>query len=306
MAVIARVIGAGILSVLALGALGGGAAWYFRGDRTRLTVVPPTLVGTAHVTGARLPPPPAHVIVVIEENKSYRNIVGNTSAPYLNSLIPHAAFFTHSYAIAHPSQPNYMALFTGRVNSNGDGCPAVGIPLDTPNLASELRSAGRSFVGYAESEPSQGFRGCFSDDSYGQKHAPWAHFTNVTSAENTPYANFPTYAKLPTVSIVIPNLSDDMHSGSIRRGDAWLRRNIAPLLAWGATHNTLLIITWDESSAAIANHIPTFFVGPMVQPGRYAEVVSHYRVLRTIEDLYHLPHAGLSAKSTPITDIWNR
>lgn len=299
----ARLIGIGIAALFGVSALGGGAAWYFHSDRTRSSVVPQVLASTTQPSSALLPSP-AHVVMVIEENKSYRDIVGNASAPYVNSLIAHAALFTQSYAVAHPSQPNYMALFTGQVNSNGDQCPAVGISPNAPNLASELRSAGRSFGGYSENEPSTGFRGCFSDNSYAQKHAPWAHFPNVTAAENQPYANFPKYTNLPTVSVIIPNLSDDMHSGSIRRGDAWLRRNVAPMIAWSEAHDTLFIITWDESSAAISNHIPTLFIGPMVQPGRYAEIVSHFRVLRTIEDLYHLPHAGLSAHVTPISNIW--
>jgi acid phosphatase len=97
-----------------------------------------------------------------------------------------------------------------------------------------------------------------------------------------------------------------MHSASIARGDAWLRAHVGPIVDWARTHNTLLIITWDESDDAIDNHIPTIFAGSMVRPGRYDEPVTHYRVLRTIEDLYGLPHAGNSAGVPPISDVWLR
>ena len=64
-----------------------------------------------------LPPRPSHVIVVVEENKEYRDIAGNTrSAPYLNELIARGASFTRSYGVTHPSQPNYLALFAGVTN----------------------------------------------------------------------------------------------------------------------------------------------------------------------------------------------
>jgi hypothetical protein len=42
----------------------------------------------------------------------------------------------------------------------------------------------------------------------------------------------------------------------------------------------------------------------MVQTGRYEQRITHYNVLRTIEDLYGLPHAGASADAAPIVPIW--
>src|SRR6266567_3677266 len=56
-----------------------------------------------------------HIVLVIEENHSYNNIVGDpTDAPYINTtVIPDAALMTNSFAIAHPSEPNYFALYAG-------------------------------------------------------------------------------------------------------------------------------------------------------------------------------------------------
>ncbi len=109
---------------------------------------------------------------------------------------------------------------------------------------------------------------------------------------------------LPDVAFVIPNLVHDMHSASIESGDAWLHDHVAPLVAWAKRNNALIVITWDESSARLTNHIPTLFVGPMVKPGRYDEVVSHGRLLRTIEDLFALRHAGSATTATSILDCW--
>lgn len=252
------------------------------------------------------PPPPAHVVVVVEENKTYGDIVGNTrDAPYLNELAARGALFTQSHGVAHPSQPNYLALFAGITNSNGDGCPP-NTDTRAPNLATELRDARLTFAGYSEDLPSPGSHACWSGE-YGRKHVPWADFENVLPSENLPLASLPaSYDRLPTVSFVIPNMVDDMHSASIARGDAWLRAHIGPLVDWAQTHDTLVIVTWDESDSLLSNHIPTLFVGPMVRPGRYGERISHYSVLRTIEDLYHLPHAGRSADTPPIADVWLR
>jgi titin len=121
-----------------------------------------------------------------------------------------------------------------------------------------------------------------------------------------PFAGyFPSdFTQLPTVSIVVPNLYDDMHSGTIQQGDTWLQNNLGAYAQWAMTHNSLLIVTFDEDNDTSNNHIPTLFVGQVVQPGAYSEQINHFNVLRTIEDMYGLPYAGASATATPITDIW--
>jgi hypothetical protein len=73
---------------------------------------------------------------------------------------------------------------------------------------------------------------------------------------------------------------------------------------WAQQHNSLLIVTWDEDNKKGNNRIATLFVGPMVQAGRYEQRITHYNILRTIEDLYGLSHAGASADAAPIIQIW--
>ena len=247
-------------------------------------------------------PRPAHVVVVIEENKTLAQIVGSGSAPYLNAIVRRSALFTGSQGVGHPSLPNYFALFAGLTNDNGNGCPATGISKTAPNLGSELLAAHLSFTGYAEGLPAPGFTGC-SAGQYARKHAPWVHFSNVPPRDSLPLSELRSFDQLPTVAFIVPDLDDDMHDGSIREGDDWFVRHVGPLLAWAKTHDTLVIVTWDEGFDR-NNTIPTIFAGPMVKAGRYAEPVSHYRVLRTIEALYGLPPSGRAAQFAPIADAW--
>ena len=244
------------------------------------------------------------MVVIVEENKSLADIEGNAHAPYINGLMQRGALFTNAHGVMHPSLPNYLALFAGLTNTNGDGCPAAGISTTAPNLATALAASRRTFAGYAEAQPSTGFRGCWAG-TYARKHVPWTEFTNVPNREILPFSALRSYDALPTVAFLIPDVNDDMHDGSIAQGDAWLAHNLAPLLAWAGGHDTLVILTWDEGFDR-DNTIPTVFLGPMVRPGRYGEYVDHLRVLRTVEELYHLPALGRSASRAPIADVWKR
>ena len=106
------------------------------------------------------------------------------------------------------------------------------------------------------------------------------------------------------MSFVIPNLCDDMHDCSTAIGDAWLRAHIGGYATWAMSHDSLLILTWDEDDDSQGNHITTIFVGQRVRPGRYAEMLTHYRVLATIEAAYGLPRDGQAAAVAPVTDVW--
>lgn len=253
------------------------------------------------ITIASSVPRPDHVVVVLEENHSYSDVIGNSSAPYLNSLAAGGASFTRSFGVTHPSEPNYLALFSGSTHSlTSDSCPHS---YTTQNLGSELITAGDSFTGYSESMPSDGYTGCTSG-AYARKHNPWVNFTkDVPASSNRRFSEFPTdFTTLPTVSFVIPNLNDDMHNGTVSAGDSWLQSNLSAYAAWARTHNSLLIVTWDEDDNSSNNQIPTIFYGQHVKTGTYSESIKHYNVLRTLEDAYGLPPVG--TKSAAITDCW--
>jgi acid phosphatase len=258
--------------------------------------------GGAHGAGV---PRPRHIVVVIMENSSYSDIVANTADPYINQLARRGALFTQSYAITHPSEPNYLALFSGSTQGvSDDSCPHR---FSAPNLAADLTAAGRTFTSYAEDLPSAGSAACTVAE-YARKHAPWTDFSNVPGSANQPFASFPgnDFTRLPTVSFVVPNLCHDMHDCGLAAGDAWLRAHMAGYASWALTHDSLLILTWDENDLTQGNQIATIFVGQMVRPGRYGERITHYNVLRTIEDAYGLRHDGHAAAAQPITNVWLR
>jgi hypothetical protein len=246
-----------------------------------------------------------HIVVVVFENEDYQQVIGAAAAPYLTSLARAGANFTDAHGEGHPSQPNYLALFSGSTHGvTDDSCPQnLG---DQPNLARQLLDSGRSFAGYSEDLPGAGFTGCLSPEGgYARKHNPWVDFANIPTNANLPLSALPTdFAALPTVAIVIPNLCHDMHDCRLATGDAWARQHLTGYLDWARTHNSLLIVTFDEDDDSAANHIPTVFTGPMVRPADVTDRIDHYTILRTIEDAYQLPPLGAAAATPPITGIW--
>jgi acid phosphatase len=243
-----------------------------------------------------------HVVLVMFENKASSQITGS-SAPYFTSLAAQGAAFTQSYAITHPSQPNYIALFSGSTQGvTSDSCPKT---FASGNLGAQLIGAGLSFKGYSESMPSAGYTGC-SSGTYQRKHNSWVDFSNVPAASNLTYTSFPSdYTTLPTVAFVTPNMCNDMHDCSIGTGNTWLQSHLDGYAQWAKNHNSLLIVTFDEDNSLSLNHIHTTFVGAHVKAGSYSEKITHSTVLRTLEAAYGLPGLGGAASLSPITDVWS-
>jgi phospholipase C len=250
-------------------------------------------------------PTPDHVVVVMLENHGYDQVIGNSNAPYINSLVSGGANLTDMHAETHPSQPNYYALFSGDTQGiTDDSCVTPG-SISAENLGSELIAAGKSWASYNESLPSQGDTVCRSGE-YAQKHNPWFGFGNVPTSTAYTFDQFPTdYTQLPQVSFVIPNLCDDMHDCDVQTGDTWLQNNLGAYASWAQTHNSVLAITFDEDEGTDANNIPTVLYGQPVAPGSSSSTTySHYDLLRTIEDMYGLTHAGNASSASDITGVW--
>lgn len=264
----------------------------------RSTDTLPPLVGKK---GAALPRPD-HVVVVILENEQRSSIMGSAQAPYLNELAARGANLTQSYGVAHPSQPNYLALFSGSTQGvTSNACPQQFPKAD--NLGHQLLVAGLSFAGYAESLPNVGFTGCASG-RYQRKHNPWVNFSNLPPSVNQPFSAFPRdYHKLPTVSFVSPNMCHSMHDCSIRTGDRWMKNHLDGYARWATHHNSWLVVTFDENAGGTVNPIPTIIIGDHIRSGRYAQKINHYTVLRTIEEVYGLPALGYAAAAYPLSKI---
>jgi hypothetical protein len=257
-------------------------------------------------------PKPAHVVIVMEENHAFSEVIGSPNAPFINSLAngPKAALFTQSFGVTHPSQPNYLTLFSGSTQGTiDDSTPTT--TFSTPNLGAALRAHGLSFAGFSEDLPFVGFTGNFSG-SYFRKHAPWVNWqgaghNRLPAKVNQPFSAFPSsFNRLPTVSFVIPNQQDDMHDGTVAAADAWLQQHLGAYIQFAQTHHSLFILTTDEDDRMNNNQITTLFVGAGVKGGQFSETITHLNVLRTIEGMYHLPRAGGSAGVAPITDVWTR
>lgn len=312
-------------------------------------------------------PKPTKIVIVFEENKGYEDVitVGDASgpAPYLTSLAKGGASITAA-AFHHPSQPNYIEFFYGTNQLTFPCSPAQPpnlqcaacvngvtqcvIPDDTcwlaptssPSILNQLKS---KFMGYAEDwTPSIALNCCpevpagcgtpLPPGNFARKHCPWIGATNGLQFTQ-PFSAFAKLAPsgftaLPPLSIVIPNLLDDMHSGAntipglVTLGDSWLKANLASYAQWAMLNNSLLIVTWDENSGESEegadngkgfrppdNHIPTIFYGAVVQPGTNGGnvVYTHYDLQLTVMQMLGLNGVGNAANASlgkPITGIW--
>jgi len=247
-------------------------------------------------------PHAGNVVLVIMENRDYGLIIGSPQAPYINgTLVPEAALMTNSHAVTHPSEPNYLALFSGSTQGvSDDSCPHT---FSTPNVGAELLSAGKSFAGYSESMPSDGYTGCSSGE-YARKHNPWVDFSNVPASSNLVYNGFPTAP--PKLAIIVPNLCNDMHDCSTQTGDNWLEAHVPAMLAYNAKHHGLLILTWDEADPdrSGTNQIATLLIGPAVLPGAYSQYVTHYSVLHTIETVLGAACTANACQAPALKGMW--
>ncbi len=247
-----------------------------------------------------------YVQLVIFENESYDDVIGSSQAPYITSLSNTWANMTQSFAITHPSEPNYLALFSGSTqNVNGDQCP---VSYGVQSLGSELLKAKVSFTGYAESMPSNGFTGCMADADtlpsgwlYMRKHVPWPDFTKIPASVSIVYPG-PLKKPPSRFTWITPNMCNDMHDCPISTGDKWAKKNLPKLINWDVANNGLLILTFDENDGSAGNQIPTILIGN-VNPGQYSQTINHYSVLRTIEDIFGLKHLGSSGSATPIQGV---
>lgn len=260
---------------------------------------------------------PQHVVIVIEENKAYHQIIGSPNAPYISSLAAQGTLLSNSFGITHPSQPNYLALFSGSTQGVTTDATPANLPFITPNLGAQLIASGATFAGYSEGLPSIGFTGNNAGGSsgYNRKHNPWVNWqqiggppyppNNRPPTTNLPFTMFPTdFTQLPSVSFVIPTQLNDMHDGTIGQGDAWLQNNLKNYVQWARTHKSIFILTFDEDDGSAGNHMATILVGPPFPAGAtWSQSVNHYNILATLEDMYGLPRIGNAVGAAPLSGV---
>lgn len=256
-----------------------------------------------------------HVFVVVEENQSFDDVIGNPDMPYLNQLAAHGALARQYFANTHPSINNYFYLTFGNKGTTLPGFSADVFRGTVPgeNIASLLTKHGKSWKTYAEDLPSVGYLGD-NQGLYAKRHNPFAYYTSVRTdpkqaQQIVPFQRFREDWKaghLPSYSFLVPNLFDDAHTNprthkgaacrdpeSLRQADHWLEQNLKPLVETDSFHkDSLLVVAFDEAcdrggkadshfntaqSRGGGGHIPVIVVGAGIsEQGCVSDTVFHH------------------------------
>ena len=258
------------------------------------------------------------VAIVVLENKPYAEVIGSSSAPYMNQLAQQYGLATQYFADIHPSIGNYFMMTTGQLVTNNDDLSG---PVSVDNLAREITAAGKQWRVYAQGLPSAGYTG--SDRyPYLRHHNPFSYFSDVmesaTEADKMlPFTRFSVdlaAGALPDFLFIVPDAQHDAHdcpvgmttcsdNDEIAASDAWLQQNFAPLLASPSFQNGVLVVTFDESAgtdtAHGGGHVTTIVAGAPVKSGfQSGTVMQHENLLRFVCDQLALgtcPGAGATA-----------
>jgi phosphatidylinositol-3-phosphatase len=268
----------------------------------------------------------AHVVLVIEENHSYADVIGNANMPYFNHLASSYGLATQYFANAHPSLPNYFMLAVGDAVTTDDNYAGV---VTEDNIVRAVSAAGKSWKCYAESLPSVGYLG--SDVyPYAKHHNPFVYLSDVLNApaeaQNvTPFTQFASDLAnnaLPDYVFIVPNLNDDGHdcpaglsacsdTQKLASADNWLMMEIDPLIQSPSFQNTLLVVTFDEGDESDVAHgggeIATLIVSPKAKVGYHSVTLyQHQSTLRMMAEglgLTDLP--GASAAAADMAEFFN-
>lgn len=261
-------------------------------------------------------PPFGHVVLLVEENHGYTDVVGNSAMPYLNGLASQYALATQYFANIHPSIGNYFMLTTGKTTPSEDNFAGM---VSDDNVVRELIAAGKTWKSYAEGLPSVGYTG--GDVlPYSKHHNPYAYLSDVvgTSEANNlvPFSQFSADLaanQLPDFSFVAPNLDDDAHDGTLAQADAWLENNLDPLITSPTFQKDgLLVIVFDEARTSDAAHgggrVAAVVVSPFVkkqyQSGTFFQHESTLRLL--LKSLGVTTYPGASANAPEMDEFFTQ
>jgi phosphatidylinositol-3-phosphatase len=248
------------------------------------------------------------------ENKEYGDIIGQASAPFISSLTAQYGLATTYLGVAHPSQPNYIALFSG--STQGVSNDSVH-NLSVQNLFDQVEAAGKTWRVFAENVPA----GCFSGETarngadgsgvYARKHNPAISFTDISRsaarcANITNFAHFdPAAADL---EVVIPNLCHAMHDCSVSTGDAFLKGFVPRITSSQAWQNGgVIFLLWEEGTTnqGGGGRVPLIVISKRVAPGFRSDVThDHYSLLRTIEDAWGMNCLNHSCKANNLSEFF--
>lgn len=283
------------------------------------------------------PPMPRyqHIFVIVDENKDASAILDRKVAPRINAMARAYGSATHYDAVAHPSEPNYVAIVGGSTFGIHTDGPFTQNSVDAPSLASQLQAARLTWKGYYESIPSAGSLAFYSG-LYASKHSGFLNFASVRREADLA-AHIVGFDRLhedvvtdrlPNFALIVPNLCDDMHgvfslrvphdcfslnrNGLIARGDRAFGSIVAELMssrAWKSKQNVAIVLVFDEDNGdgreGGGGRVPAVVMtnhGPrnVVDPTPY----THYSLLRSIEDAFGLGHLAHAAQANDMTPLF--
>ena len=279
-----------------------------KADRRGPTTLVPTPPGTL------LPVPTfSHVYVVVLENKSFGAVIDSPLAPRFNELRAAYGSLDAYQGIAHPSQPNYIAMAAGATLGVTDNQPA---DVTGPSIFDQVEDQGRDWRVYAENIPPGCFTGTTASGGrdgageYVRKHNPAISFLSIQGdparcAKIQDMTAFdPAAADL---TFVIPNLCHDSHDCPLDTADAWLATLVATIMAAPAyLEGGVIVVVFEESNGGEPkNHVPAIVISEDVVRGHRSDVPhSHYSLLRTVQEAWSLPCLALSCEANTFGEVF--
>ena len=257
----------------------------------------PSPTPTPAPTSSAIPPAAqSHVFVIVMENRSYSQLIGDS---YIAGLAARYAVATNYHGVSHPSLPHYLALTSGSTwGITDDGYQS----LPAGGLGAQLSAARIPWRAYMEGMAS----GCFhSPYPYALKHNPFAYYGGACPSEVVPFTGFAADlgGDVPRFVWITPDLCHDGHDCSSAVAETWLAQVVPQITAtrvW--SEGGVLLITWDEGEDS-ANSVLTLVIHPNPVIHQSARPYNHYSLLATIEDLLGVPRLGSAAQATPMTDL---
>jgi phospholipase C len=252
------------------------------------------------------------ILVIMEENHSVQQAFP-AGMRYLWSLAQRYAYAADWSDVAHPSLPNYLAIFAGSAFNHPDDCPpAPGCSYPGPSVFGQALARGEPAKAYEESMPQPcdaGFAG-----EYDVNHNPWAYFPSESAScrandvpSGTPgdgaLADDARAGALPNVGLVTPNLLHDGHDGTLAQADAWLR-GWMPVLTSGRDWRSgrlAIAVLFDEGETT--EQVPFVLIAPGLSGVKISEPANQYALTRLIDDVIGAPplrEAGRAPKVAPL------
>jgi phosphatidylinositol-3-phosphatase len=211
-----------------------------------------------------------HVFIIMMENTGFDTLIGNPSAPFINTAASSFGLASNAFGVTHPSQPNYIAATSGSTNGVADDNDTT---INVPNIVDQLDAKGKTWKAYMQSLSlcvTKLDHAC-GNQLYERKHNPFVSYQDVQGsparmANIVDFSQFATDLASGHVADYVwisPDQCHDMHGRAstpddpcdfsqvpalIATGDSFLLDTVSTIMhskAW--TGNTVIFITWDES-----------------------------------------------------------